>query len=58
MNKIALIDITAHESEIIGQLMDLIHEHLNEYELTADELTALNESDEILFRLYTLHNPR
>lgn len=56
MKKIALIDITNRESEVIGQLMDIIHEHLNEYELTADELKALNESNEILFRLYTLHN--
>jgi hypothetical protein len=56
MEKIALIDITNHESEIIGQLIDLIHEHLNEYELDDNELKTLNESDEILFRLYTLHN--
>lgn len=58
MNKIALIDITAHESEVMGQLMDIIHEHINDYELTVDEIKALNESEEILYRLYTLHNLR
>ena len=56
MKKIAMIDITDRESEVIGQLIDIIREHLNEYELTDDELKALNESDEVLFRLYTLHN--
>lgn len=58
MNKIALIDITAHESEVMGQLMDIIHEHINDYELTVEEIQALNESEEILYRLYTLHNLR
>lgn len=58
MENIAMIDITAHESEVIGKLLDLIHEHINEYTLSKDELKTLNESDEILFRLYTLHNPR
>lgn len=58
MNKIALIDITAHESEVMGQLMDIIHEHINDYELTVEEIKALNESEEILYRLYTLHNLR
>lgn len=56
MKKISLIDITSEESEIIGQLMDLIHDHINEYELTDNEIKTLNDSDEILFRLYTLHN--
>ena len=56
MKKIALIDITSHESEIMGQLMDMIHEHINDYELTADEIKSLNEAEEILFRLYSLHN--
>lgn len=56
MNQIALIDITSQESKIIGKLMDLIHDHINKYELTTDEIKTLDESDEILFRLYTLHN--
>ncbi len=45
--------ITAEEAETIGQLMDLLHDHINEYELTAAELKTLNDADEILHRLYT-----
>ena len=48
-------DGTAHESEVIGKLMDLIHDHLNEYELNASELKTLNEGDEILYRLWFVH---
>ena len=55
MKKIALIDITSHESEVIGELMDIIDEHINNYELTAEEIKTLNESEEILYRLYCLH---
>ena len=55
MKKVALIDITSQESEVMGQLMDIIHEHVNDYELTAEEIKALNETEEVLFRLYCLH---
>jgi len=55
MKKVALIDITSQESEVMGQLMDIIHEHVNDYELTAEEIKALNEAEEVLFRLYCLH---
>ena len=47
------IDLTPSEAETLGELMDIIHEHINDYELTAAEITALNNAEEILFRLYT-----
>ena len=47
------IDITPSETETLGELMDIIHDHINDYELTADECKALNHAEEILFRLYT-----
>ena len=47
------IDLTPSEAETLGELMDIIHEHINDYELTAAEVTALNNAEEILFRLYT-----
>ena len=46
------IDLTAHEAEILGKLMDIIHERINDYELTGAEIQTLNEAEEILFRLY------
>lgn len=55
MSKVSLIDITTEESTTIGELMDLLHAHLNEYELTADELQTLNKADEVLYRIWFLH---
>ena len=46
------IDLTPAEAETLGELMDIIHEHVNDYELTCSEIKALNEAEEILFRLY------
>ena len=56
MTNIRMIDITAQESETIGKLMDLISDHVNQYELTGSELETLNDADEILCRLYFLFN--
>ena len=47
------IDITASETETLGELIDIIHERINDYELTVPELKTLNDAEEILFRLYT-----
>lgn len=47
------VDITPAETETLGELMDIIHEHINDYELTVPELKTLNDAEEILFRLYT-----
>lgn len=47
------IDLTPSEAETLGELMDIIHEHINDYELTAEEILSLNKAEEILFRLYT-----
>lgn len=55
MSTTVKFDVTPAESETIGKLMDLIHEHINEYELTADEIKTLNDSDEILYRIYYVH---
>ena len=49
-----MIDITAEESEAVGQLIDLLHDHLNEYELFAEELEALNKAEDVLARLWFL----
>lgn len=46
------IDLTSSEAETLGELLDIIHEHINDYELTGDEITSLNKAEEILFRLY------
>ena len=53
--KISTIEITAQESETIGELMDLLHDHLNEYELSDSEIKVLNDADEIMYRLYRLN---
>lgn len=58
MSKASLIDITPEESNTIGQLMDLLHEHLNEYELTAAELQTLNQAEEVLYRIWFLHKDK
>lgn len=47
------IDLTPSEAETLGELMDIIHEHINDYELTGSEIETMNKADEILFRLYT-----
>ena len=46
------IDLTPTEAETLGELMDIIHEHINDYELTTSEIKTLNHAEEILFRLY------
>lgn len=51
-----LIDISEADSEAIGQLMDILHSHLNEYELKEDELKALNQAEDVLSRIWYLHN--
>lgn len=50
-----LIDITNKESEQVGELMDLIEDHLNKYELTGEELKKLDDGLEVLHRLWVLH---
>ena len=47
------IDLTPSEAETLGELLDIIHERINDYELTCDEIQTLNDAEEILFRLYT-----
>lgn len=47
------VELTAAETETLGELMDIIHDHINDYELSAAECKALNHAEEILFRLYT-----
>lgn len=47
------VDLTPSEAETLGELMDIIHERINNYELTASEIKTLNKAEEILFRLYT-----
>ena len=51
-----LIDITTHESNVAGALLDLINDHMNEYELTREELKLLDEAEELLTRIYTINN--
>lgn len=51
-----MIDITAQEATTIGNLLDLLTDHINPYELTANELETLDSSEEILSRLYLLFN--
>lgn len=46
------IDLTPSEAETLGELLDIIHEYINDYELTEDEIKSLNKAEEILFRLY------
>ena len=46
------VDLTPSEAETLGELMDIIHERINDYELTASEIKTLNKAEEILFRLY------
>ena len=46
------IDLTPSEAETLGELMDIIHERINDYELTGQEIQTLNKAEEILFRLY------
>jgi len=58
MTKASLIDITTEESTTVGKLMDLLHEHLNEYELTAAELETLNQAEEVLYRIWFLHKDK
>ena len=50
-----LIDITNEESKLVGELMDLIEDHTNKYELTGEELKLLDEGLEVLHRIWALH---
>ena len=51
---VTMIDLTPEEAEMLGILSDIIHDHLNLYELTKRELRQLENGMEIVDRLWSM----